>query len=144
MGEEIDPFGEMTVLELGESLMGHSGFPDYVFEFIDSNPHKADRIRNFPYLLAKFFQSADQIDDPFIRSYLHFERKLRLVMTAFRAKKLNRDLNAEFQYEDPEEEIIAQLLAYKDAKNFEPPEKFKEIKNYLINLAMNRLHCNGQ
>ena len=61
-------------------------------------------------------------------SYLNFERELRLVMAAFRAKKLRYDLSVELQYEDPEEELIAQLLAQRDAKTFEPPEKYQEIK----------------
>jgi hypothetical protein len=126
--EEFDPRGEFTALELSETLMSRAGLPDYVYEFVDRYPKKEDRIRHFPFLLAKFFQSADRLNDPFLRRYLNFERELRLVMTAFRAKKLGRDLSVELQYEDPEEDLIAQLLAQQEAKTYEPPEKYKDLK----------------
>lgn len=125
---EFDSRGELTALELNEALVNRLDLPDYVYEFIDRYPKKEDRIRYFPFLLAKFFQGAERLSDPFLRRYLNFERELRLVMTAFRSKKLGRDLNVEFQYEDPEEDLIAQLLAQKDAKIFELPEKYKNIK----------------
>ncbi len=128
LGEELDPRGELTRLEIDEALAGRTGLPDYVFDFLDAHPHTNDRIRHFPFLLAKFFQSGESIKDPFLRHYLNFERELRLVMTAFRAKKLGRDLSVELQYENPEEDLIAQLLAQKDAKTFEPPEKYKDLK----------------
>ncbi len=126
--EEIDPTGELTALELSEALVSHVGLPDYVYEFIDRYQKNEDRIRHFPFLLAKFFQNTDHLKDLFLRRYLNFERELRLVMTAFRAKKLGRDLSVELQYEDPEEDLIAQLLAQQDAKTYEPPEKYKDLK----------------
>ena len=117
LGEELDPRGEMTRLELDEALAGRTGLPDYVFDFLDVHPHVNDRIRHFPFLLAKFFQRGESINEPFLRRYLNFERELRLVMTAFRARKLGRDLSVEFQYENPEEDLIAQILAQKDAQD---------------------------
>ncbi len=128
LGEEIDPRGEMTSLELEEALINRVGLPSEVYDFVDAHQQIADRIHHFPFLLAKFFQNAERLKDPFLRKYLSFERDLRLVMTAFRAKKLGRDLSVELQYEDPEEELIAQLLAQKDAKTYEPPEKYKDLK----------------
>jgi hypothetical protein len=126
--EELDPRGELTALELNEALINRAGLPDFVYEFIDRYPKREDRIHHFPFLLAKFFQSAESLNDPFLRDYMNFERELRLVMTAFRAKKLGRDLSVEFQYENPEEDLIAQLLAQQDAKTYEPPEKYQELK----------------
>lgn len=126
--EELDPKGEMTPMELEEALITRSGLPDYVYDYIDLYPKKEDRIHHFPFLLAKCFQSGQQESDSFLRNYLGLERDLRLIMTAFRAKKLGRDLSVEFQYEDPEEDLIAQLLAQQDAKICEPPEKYRELK----------------
>lgn len=126
--QEFDPKGQLTVLELSEALVNHAELPDYVYEFIDRYPKKEDRIHHFPFLLAKFFQHAERLNDPFLRHYFHFERELRLVMTAFRAKKLGRDLSIELQYENPEEELIAQILAQQNAKTYEPPEKYKNLK----------------
>lgn len=128
LGEEFDHRGAMSTLMMGEALVSRIGLPDYVYDFVEAHEKPADKIRNFPLLLAKYFQEAKQIKDPFLHSYLNFERELRLVLTAFRAKKLGRDLSVELQFEDPEEELIAQMLAQKDAKEFEPPEKYKELK----------------
>jgi len=126
--EEFDPRGRLSSLEMGEALMSRAGLPAYVYDFVDRYPKKEDRLHHFPFLLAKAFQSAASFKDPFLRHYLNFEREIRLVMTSFRAKKLGRDLSVEFQYEDPEEELIAQLLAQQDAKTYEPPEKYKDLK----------------
>lgn len=128
LGEEFDPRGELTSLELSEALVNRTGLPNEVYEFVDRYPKDEDKIRHFPWLLAKTFQNVEYLNDPFLRRYFKFERELRLVLTAFRAKKLGRDLNLELQYEDPEEELIAQLLAQQDTKTYEPPEKFKDLK----------------
>ncbi|MDP1879691.1 MAG: DUF2764 family protein [Parachlamydiaceae bacterium] len=128
LGEEFDPFGEMKIFEIGEALISNQGLPAYVYEFIESNPLKEDRIRHFPFLVTKFFQSGKEIRDPFLRHYLNFERELRLVMTALRAKKLNRNLAEELQFEDPEEAFIAELFAIKDFKAEDLPDNYKEIK----------------
>lgn len=128
LGERLDIRGELNAMAFGEALVSRMGLPDYVYDFIDAHETLADKIHHFPYLLAKFFQAAKNLKDPFIRKYLNFERELRLVLAAFRAKKLGRDLSVEMQYEDPEEDLIAQMLAQKDAKVFEPPEKYKDLK----------------
>lgn len=126
--EEFDPRGKLSPLEIEEALIDRVGLPDYIYEYVDRYPKKEDRLHQFPFLLAKYFQSAGSIKDRFLRHYLNLEREMRLVMTAFRAKKLGRDLIIEFQYEDPEEDLIAQLLAQQDAKTYEPPEKYKDLK----------------
>lgn len=125
--QEIDLRGDMSSMELEEALITRSGFPSYVFDFIDRYPKKEDRIHHFPHLVAQFFKGNGNLN-PFSRKYLKFEREIRLIMTAFRAKKLGRDLSVEFQYEDPEEDLIAQLLAQKDAPAIEIPEEYQELK----------------
>lgn len=128
LGEPLDPRGELDELSLEEAIANRAGLPDFIYEFLDAHEKTEDRVRHFPFLLAKFFKSAESLNDPFLRSYINFERELRLVLIGFRAKKLGRDLSVELQYEDPEEDLIAQLLAQKDAKSYEPPEKYRELK----------------
>ncbi len=126
--EELDPHGELDELELEEALATQVGLPSYVYDFIATHEKTEERIRHFPLLLARFFQSAASEQDPLLRKFLNFERELRLVWTGYRAAKLGRDLSVELQYEDPEEDLIAQLLAQKDSKVFEPPEKYQDLK----------------
>jgi len=128
LGEPLDPLGKMSDIELKEILSNRIGLPAYVYDFVDTYKKTVDRVHHFPFLLAKFFQSVKDLKDPFLRHYLTVERELRLVLTAFRAKKLGRNLSVELQYEDPEEELIAQLLAQQDSKTYEPPEKYQDLK----------------
>lgn len=126
--EEFDSRGQISDYEMREALISQSYFPPYVFAFIERYPKIKDRLHHFPYLLSKAFSESESDKDPFLREYLSFEREVRLVMTAFRAKRMGRDLNVEFQYEDPDEDLIAQLLAQQDANVYEPPEKYKDLK----------------
>lgn len=127
--EELDPFGNLDPNELEEALLNNQAeLPVYVSDFLEKYNTKEERLHHFPFLLSTFFKQAAESSKGFLRDYLSFERELRLVMTGFRAKRLGRDLSIELQYENPEEELIAQILAQKDAKEYEPPEKYQELK----------------
>lgn len=128
LGEPLDPRGEMQKGEIEEALMTHAGLPDYVYDYLARYESLEDRLKHFPWLLARFFQTAVEDSSGFVRDYLQFEREWRLVFAGFRAKKLRRDLSIELQYENPEEDLIAQMLAQKDAKEYEPPEKYEHLK----------------
>jgi len=129
LNEKMDPHGEMNALQIEEALITGGGLPDYIFDFLARYDSIEERLKHFPFLLANFFKHAQHNKDPFLRDYFKFERELRLVTTGFRAKKLGRDLNLELQYEDPEEDIILELISRNNAKVFEPPEKYEEIKS---------------
>lgn len=129
LGGELDPWGNLDANELEEALAGQVGFPSYVYDFLETYEKKVDRLSYFPALLVEFFhRAAASQPDGFLKDYLHFEREWRLVFAGFRAKKIGRDLSVELQYEDPRDELIAQLLAQKEAKSYEPPEKYSELK----------------
>ncbi len=127
--QPIDPYGQLDEGLLKDALVSGIGLPEYVYDFMLAYEKNEDRIRHFPSLLTKFFKNSEFQHDPFLKWYLEFERKLRLVLVGFRAKKLGKDLSVELQYEDPEEDFIAQLLAQKDEKVFEPPEGYEDLKH---------------
>ena len=128
--EELDPRGNFDELALEEALLTGDGFPDYVYDFLDKYTSKEERLRHFSALIAAYFQSEIAASQGFLRDYLEFERQLRLILTGFRAKRMQRDLSKELQYEDPDDDIIAQLLASRDSKHFEPPEGYEQLKGY--------------
>lgn len=129
LGESIDHWGNLDENELDEALLTQEGLPGYVYDFLNRYEKKDERLRYFPLLIIDYFQrAAKELPAGFLRDYLIFEREWRLVFLGFRAKKLGRDLSLELQFENPEEELISQLLALKDAKTFEPPEKYQELK----------------
>lgn len=127
-GEPLDGNGNFNASELEEALVTRTLLPGFVFEFIDKYENNEEMLRHYPELLSVFFKHAIQNSSGFFKYYLSLERDLRLILVAFRAKKLGRDIYTELQYENPEEDFIAQILAQKDAPSYEPPEKYEAIK----------------
>lgn len=127
-GDPLDQNGNFSESQLEEALVTRSMLPQFVFDFMDKYESNEERLHHYPELLAVFFRNAIKNASGFFKSYLSLERELRLVLVAFRAKKVGRDIYQELQYEDPEEEFIAQILAQKDSPSYEPPEKYEEIK----------------
>ncbi len=124
--QELNHYGNWTSVELEEALLEQAAVPQYLGDFLGT--YQSDRVKHFPQLLAAYFRSEAEETEGFLRDYLALERELRLVMVAFRAKRLNRDVLRELRYEDPEETLIAQIFAQKDAKEFEPPERYEALK----------------
>lgn len=132
VNESIDPRGNLNEKELDEALLVRSDLPDYVFDFLDQFDSQKEQIRNFSGLLAKFFQEETTHLTGFLKRYFTFEREWRLVLVALRAKQYGRDFVREFQFEDPKDTFIVQILAQKDASHYEPPEEYTEIKEILL------------
>lgn len=127
LGEPLDPWG-IAKESLEEALLSEEGLPPYVYLFLDEYDTKEKRLKYFPKLLATYFREELQHSSSFLRRYLKFERELRLVLTAFRAKKMGRDLAEELQFENPDEPIIGQILAFRDSKVYEPPDEYLDLK----------------
>lgn len=129
--EPLDPMGNFNENDLEESLITRTNFPPYIFQYIDKYETNEDKIRHFPELLTTFFHNEIVHATGAFKVYLTMERDLRLILLAFRAKKLNRDLLKELQYEDPEDDLVAQILAQKDAPAYEIPEQYSDLKPIL-------------
>jgi len=129
--EEFDHHGNFDKGELEEEIVQQDNLPYFLKIFLEKYPETKDRIDNFPELLAAYFRDESHDANRLLKKYLAFERQLRIVMVGFRAKKLGRNLLKELQYENPEEELIAQILAQKDAPEFEPPEGFEGLRALL-------------
>lgn len=133
--EELDPWGNLNENELEEALLAREGLPTYVQEFLENHTTLSSQLHNFSALPVAYFAAESKQSSGFIREYLSFERELRLVLTAFRAKQLNRDLSMELQFEDPDDDFVAQILAQKDAKNYIPPDEYQEVKSLMETYA---------
>lgn len=126
--EPFDEHGNLNEVELEEGLLARQDLPEYVYDFLDAYDNKESRLEHFPELIAKYFKVESEEATGFLKQYLSFEREWRLVFAAFRAKKLGRDVAKELQYEDPNDEIVAQIMAQKDAKTFVPPDGYEDLK----------------
>lgn len=127
-GKPLDYHGNKEETDLEEAVLDLVNLPSYVIAFLTKYEKKQDRILHFPELIAAYFREEISHADGLLKRYLNFERDLRLVLVGFRAKQLGKDVAVELQNEDPEEEIVAQILAQKDAKSYAPPEGFEILK----------------
>lgn len=125
--EPLDPRGNLNEVELEEALLAREGFPDYVYEFLDLYESTSKRLEHFPALLGSFFKSEEKQAVGFLKEYLRFEREWRLVFTGLRAKELGRECVVELQFEDPNDDLVAQILAQKDSKTFISPEGYEQL-----------------
>ncbi|MBT3394435.1 MAG: DUF2764 family protein [Waddliaceae bacterium] len=128
-GESFDHRGNYTAKQLEEVLVTQEGLAEYVFDFLDKYTTTEERLKNFAALMSNFFTEEIAKSEGFLKKYLIFEREWRLVLLGFRAKALGRDVIAELQYEDPDDDIIAQIIAQKDAKSYEPPDGYEDFKS---------------
>jgi hypothetical protein len=128
MEEPIDPRGNLGEKELDEALLIRNILPQYVFDFLDRYDTVSARLSHFSGLLVQYFREEIEAASGFLKKYLIFERQWRLVLTALRAKALGRDIAKELQFEDPADTLVMQILAQKDAADYEPPEEYAEVK----------------
>lgn len=140
--EPLDPYGEFDKNALEDILLTGDGMPSYVKDYLDSTTDMKDTLQRTYGLLKQFFQHEIQNSHGFVKKYLEFEQNIRFVLAGIRAKALGRDLLKEFQNQDPEDELIAQILAQKDAKTFEPPDGFEEIKQIMDEHSSNPFEIN--
>lgn len=128
LNEELDPVGNYSEMELEEALLTES-LPQYVCDFDSRYSEIEEKLAHFPALITQFFQEEVPEKEGFLKSYLSFEREWRLVMIGFRSKKLGRNLAHELRYEDASDDVVAQLMAQKDAKTYEPPYGYEDLRS---------------
>ncbi len=126
--EPIDRRGNFLEAELEEALTSGEGIPAYVIDYLEEYETSEERLKNHGRLVEEFFKVELAKSSGFLHQHLQLERELRLVMVGFRAKQLGRDVSVELQWEDPHDEIVAQIIAQKDAKVFEPPNGYDGLK----------------
>ena len=132
--EPLDYWGNLDEVQLEDALLTKESreLPEYLYDFLIEHESFEERQKFFPKVMSTYFAEEVQQNVGFLKSLRAYERNLRLIMTAYRARKLGRDLADEFQFEDPEDEVVAQLLAQKDAKDFEMPEGFEDFKPVIM------------
>lgn len=130
--ESIDPRGNLNEKELDEALLFKDGMPDYVFDFLDQFETTPEKLRHFSGLFSAYFSNEVEDQSGFIKDYLTFEREWRLVMMAIRAKQLKRDITRELQFEDFNDPLVAQILAQRDANEYDPPSEYVDLKEKFL------------
>lgn len=126
-GEPFDELGNFNRPELEEHIQRSEELPNYLLDFLARYDTNEKRLEHHAELVHLFFREAIDQSSGLLHRYFQFERDWRLVMVALRAKRLKRDLALELQYEDPADQLVGQLMAQKDTKDFEPPAGFEQV-----------------
>ncbi len=128
LGQPLDLHGNYDENQLEEAIITGLDLPDYVSGFLQKYETKEEQLKYFPELERNYFFEEMKNTSGFLLDYLRMERELKLVSTGFRAKRLKRDISRELQFEDPEEELVGQIMAFRDADYFEPPVEYSDLK----------------
>ena len=129
LGEPLDERGTILGKELEEALLVRESLPEYVSDFLDSHDSDEERLRYFPSLVSSMYA---QKREGFLGEYFTFEREVACILSALRAKKLRKDLIQVFQFEDPTDPFIAQILAQKDGPEYVPPAEYEDLKTLFV------------
>jgi hypothetical protein len=132
LGLPLDERGNFQAKALEEELLVQDGLPAYLIEFLERYESTQERLRYFSSLFASLYREELPKRQSFNRKYTQFEREVRLVLLALRAKRQKRELVRELQFEDPADPLIAQMLAQKDAPDYTPPQEYEELKNLFV------------
>lgn len=125
MGEPLDERGTLSPKELEEALLVKESLPSYVLSYLERFESTEDRIQNFSLLFAEMYR---QKFPGFLGDYFAFERECRLVLSALRAKKRKESFTKVFQFEDVKDPFIRDILAQKDAADYNPPREYEGLK----------------
>lgn len=132
LGLPLDEKGNFKALALEEELLVQDALPTFIIEYLERYESTQDRLRYFSSLFASLYRDELPKLKGFNLKYYQFEREIRLVLTALRAKRQGRDLNRELQFEDPTDPFVAQIIAQKDAPVYTPPQEYEELKTLFV------------
>jgi hypothetical protein len=132
LGLPLHSAGSMNAKELEEAILVKDFLPSFVIEFLERYETTEQRLDHFPALYTGLYQQMDLASDDFIRSYYAFEREVRLVLAALRAKQMKRDLVLELQFEDTHDPFVMQILVQKDAPDYFPPQEYEALKDLFM------------
>lgn len=132
MGLPLDERGNFEAKSLEEELLVQEALPLYLIEFLERYESTQERLRYFSSLFASLYRDEISKLKGFNLRYYRFERELRLILTALRAKRQGRDIVRELQFEDPTDPLVAEILAQKDAPEYTPSREYEELKTLFV------------
>jgi hypothetical protein len=138
----FDPRGNLQGKEFDENLLIETDLPQYVFDFIEKYDTDETRLSHFPKLLTKFFNDKIEDEEGFLKKYFSFEKQIKIIILALRAKTFKKDILFELRFEDLKNPLVAGLIAQKDQEKIIVPKKFSKLENiYYDNIENPYLLC---
>ena len=137
LGAPLKDLGNVGEKTLEEALLVKDRLPMYLLDYLDQYETTHERLRYFPALVASFYRELGEKESGFLLAYFQFERELRLILSALRAKQMGRDIVKELQFEDATDPMVAYILAQKDGAEFIPPREFESLKILFVENSRN-------
>ena len=135
MGRPLTGYGNFNENTLEEAILTGKDLPEYIDHYLNTYTSTEDRIQHVSKLYAAYFAEEVPKAEGFLKSFLVEDQAIRLILVGLRSKKWGRPLLFELQFENPNDDFVAFMLAQKDAKTFEPPFEFAELKTLYENLS---------
>jgi hypothetical protein len=127
-GFPLSRYGNFNEVDLEQALLTRIGLPSYVYDFMVQFDSKEQRLKHFSSLFESYFKEQISSSGLFLNKVFKLIRDVKLILTALRAKTLKKDLLVELQFQDPQDPLVADILAQKDSNSYDPPEAYQEVK----------------
>lgn len=128
----FDRRGNYPSDSLKDLLVKNYDLPDYVFDFFKEFESEKSRYRNFPKLIATYFQEEKKKAGRDLKEILEFEYALRVVMIGYRCSVGKLEMSHELQFEDFSDPLVIDVLKQKDARqNFSFPFEMRELEKQI-------------
>ena len=138
MEKKIDPRGNLDLKNINEVIQSQNFFPNFVFDFLKKYGSASERINNFAILEIQFLKyQINNLKNDFLVSYFTFEREIKLVSTALRAKLFNKDIANELKDEDQKDKFVENILSQKDSKTYHPPKQYEKLRKIFLKFKDN-------
>lgn len=133
LGKTIDCRGNFDEKDLNELFFIEEYFPQCVADFFKKYDSSEDRIKNFSLLEISFLNyQIKTVKNEFLRNFFLFEKEVKFVLAALRAKKFRRDISAELERWGKRDFLVESILAQKDSDSYDPPKEYEELKNIFL------------
>ncbi|OGN59421.1 MAG: hypothetical protein A3F40_02655 [Chlamydiae bacterium RIFCSPHIGHO2_12_FULL_27_8] len=134
---KIDKRGLFNVKQIENIFLTKDDFFDFVFDFIEKYQKTEDRVLYFSFLQTSFYHYVFENESGFLTFYFSLIRRTNIVLTALRAKRQNRDILKEFQFEDKTDDLIIFFISQKDSAKIEILKEDEKILNIYENNISN-------
>jgi len=142
LGLPFDDRGNYDPKEMEEQLLVRDQLPSYIVDYLERYESVEERLRYFSSLFVSLYRDEQPNLKGFLLKYYQFERELRLILTALRAKRSGRDIVRELQFEDLDDPLVVEILAQKDAPEYTPPREYEDLKTRFMDNSSDPLELN--
>lgn len=122
------PYGNYSKEDLQQLVLGEEIFNQETLDMIKQYENHADLRKHFYPILTRYFQTVIGEEKGFVKDFFIFEHQMRILLTAYRAKRMNRSVLTELSYEDIADPFVTDIFNQKEAAKFEFPYGFEELQ----------------